>query len=61
MNKKEENKSEQELANVESSEKKENVKPKKKKKKNPIIRSLALKMYSILLFDLLAITVSIFI
>lgn len=61
MKKKEENKSEQELANVESSEKKENVKPKKKKKKNPIIRSLALKMYSILLFHLLAITVSIFI
>lgn len=60
-NKKEENKSEQELANVESSEKKENIKPKKKKKKNPITRSLALKMYSILLFHLLAVTVSIFI
>lgn len=55
-----ENKSEQELANVESSEKKGKIKPKKQKKKNPITRTLALKMYTILLIHLLLVTIAIF-
>jgi hypothetical protein len=59
-----ENKSDQEQTNVESSEKGEkvaNIKPKKQKKKNPITRTLALKMYTILLFHTLIVTISFFV
>ena len=50
-----------EKSNLESSEKEKQISQKKPKKKNPITKGLAIRMYSILLFHTLVVTILLFV
>lgn len=61
MQDKSEKKQKGDNSNLESSEKEQQISQKKPKKKNPITKGLAIRMYSILLFHTLVITILLFI
>ena len=61
MQDKSEKKQNGEKSNVESSEKGKQISQKKPKKKNPITKGLAIRMYSILLFHTLVVTIILFV